>query len=156
MDDLRPRPAARWIILDPAGRVLLFQFRHTLADDVLAGQVYWGTPGGAVDPGETVAAAALRELQEETGFDVADAGPEIGGNEFPMQLTTGEWVLAQEHFFALRVQENAVVSDAGWSAAEATVMGAHRWWSRDDIIGTREIVYPENLLELLAALGVGA
>ncbi|OYX13900.1 MAG: hypothetical protein B7Z15_05755 [Rhizobiales bacterium 32-66-8] len=34
----------------------------------------WGFPGGRIEWGETSAAAALRELQEETGL-VAEAGP---------------------------------------------------------------------------------
>jgi len=36
----------------------------------------WGFPGGLIELGETVAEAALRELQEETGL-VAEAGPVI-------------------------------------------------------------------------------
>lgn len=31
----------------------------------------WGFPGGRIEPGETVAAAALRELREETGVEAA-------------------------------------------------------------------------------------
>jgi ADP-ribose pyrophosphatase YjhB (NUDIX family) len=36
----------------------------------------WGFPGGAIEVGETVAEAALRELREETGVE-AEAGPVI-------------------------------------------------------------------------------
>jgi ADP-ribose pyrophosphatase YjhB (NUDIX family) len=34
----------------------------------------WSLPGGKIEPGETAAAAAIREIQEETGLDVALAG----------------------------------------------------------------------------------
>jgi ADP-ribose pyrophosphatase YjhB (NUDIX family) len=37
-------------------------------DDPPAGR-HWATPGGALNPGESYAAAASRELAEETGWD---------------------------------------------------------------------------------------
>ena len=37
----------------------------------------WGLPGGYVEPGESVAEAAVREVKEETGADLA-LGPLLG------------------------------------------------------------------------------
>ncbi|MFN5514981.1 MAG: NUDIX domain-containing protein [Cyanobacteriota bacterium] len=51
------------------GRLVLIQRRDT-------GQ--WGLPGGLVDWGETLTAAARRELKEETGLDLAGA-PRLAG-----------------------------------------------------------------------------
>lgn len=53
-------PAVTGIIHDDEGRVLLVY----TTDDM------WGTPGGAIDPGETPAIAVVRELREELGLEV--------------------------------------------------------------------------------------
>ena len=55
------RPSASAVIFDRRGRVLL-QERSD------GGQ--WGLPGGAVEIGESVADAAIREVHEETGLVV--------------------------------------------------------------------------------------
>jgi ADP-ribose pyrophosphatase len=50
---------------DPAGRVLLErEYRHGVGD------IIWQIPGGFANPGEELAAAGLRELQEETGYGI--------------------------------------------------------------------------------------
>ncbi|MDE3074733.1 MAG: NUDIX domain-containing protein, partial [Chloroflexota bacterium] len=54
--------AAVVVIFDEAGRLLL----HRRADD---GQ--WAAFGGIVEPGETVEAAARREVREEIGIELA-------------------------------------------------------------------------------------
>jgi 8-oxo-dGTP diphosphatase len=53
------------------GRFLITQ---RLADDTLGG--YWEFPGGKVDPGEELAAALRRELEEELGVET-EIGPQI-------------------------------------------------------------------------------
>lgn len=54
---------AACIVRDGAGRVLMAERR---ADQLSAG--HWELPGGKLEPGETAAAAAARELFEETGL----------------------------------------------------------------------------------------
>ena len=57
--------AAAIAVLVREGRILLVR-RAKRPDRGL-----WGYPGGRIEPGETIAAAALRELREETGVVAA-------------------------------------------------------------------------------------
>lgn len=59
-----PIPAARLIVADRQGRVLILR---RAAGTHSAGR--WCLPGGKVDYGDTVEAAARRELMEECGLD---------------------------------------------------------------------------------------
>ena len=54
------RPGVSAVIFDASGRVLL----QRRTDNGL-----WGLPGGAVEYGESVAGAVLREIREETGLE---------------------------------------------------------------------------------------
>lgn len=48
---MRHGPSARLLLLDPNDKVLLFRFSFT--SGILAGQIYWATPGGGVKNDET-------------------------------------------------------------------------------------------------------
>lgn len=54
-------PAASTVVANEAGEVLLIR----RSDNGL-----WTIPGGAMEPGETIAETAVRETKEETGIDV--------------------------------------------------------------------------------------
>jgi ADP-ribose pyrophosphatase YjhB (NUDIX family) len=58
----RPRLKAR-VALEHEGRLLLA--RHEREDEA-----FWCLPGGGVEPGEPIVAAALREMDEEAGVAV--------------------------------------------------------------------------------------
>lgn len=60
----RPIPCVAVVIIDATGRVLLGR----RASGVRTG--LWAFPGGAIEPGEDVSAAAVREALEETGLVV--------------------------------------------------------------------------------------
>ena len=143
---MRKRPSARLLVLDPQNRVLLFRFRHTR--DALAGRVYWATPGGGVEAGETYQMAARRELLEEAGIHVNNVGPRVAERRFILQLPDGEHVEAEEYFFAVRVNDHAI-SGAGRTSEELLVMTEHRWWSLDALRATLDIIYPEDLAQIL-------
>ncbi|WIG56370.1 MAG: NUDIX family hydrolase [Rhodanobacteraceae bacterium] len=63
---------AAGIVTDAQGRVLLMQ---RLPGKHLAG--LWEFPGGKIEPGESVAQALVRELEEELGIDVLGSTPVI-------------------------------------------------------------------------------
>jgi len=118
------RATVRVLVLDHEGRILLFQ-----DSDPGAGDSWWITPGGGIDPGETEHETVLRELAEETG----------------LQLTTGDVIgpLARRHvrhgysdqvveqddaFYAVRVPAFEI-DTAGHTEEEQVTILASRWWT---------------------------
>ena len=145
------RPTARLLVTDPAGRVLLFRVAHQ--GGALDGMVYWATPGGGVEAGESVAQGALRELYEETGIVAADAGALVARRSQVFMIDSGESVCDDEHYYHVRVAGGAV-SDSGWTDAERRCMTAHRWWSKLDLAHTTETIWPQDLSRLLDQVGI--
>ncbi len=138
----RNRYAARVLVIDPDGCVLLFRF--AAAD----GRVFWATVGGELDPGEDFADAAKRELLEETGI-VAEAGPEIARQDSDFVTLDGEPVRGVERFFLVRVPDRTLNFDRHTHLERQTV-SQHRWWPLADLATSDEPVYPSDLAELVA------
>jgi 8-oxo-dGTP pyrophosphatase MutT (NUDIX family) len=139
--NLRLRPAARLIVLDPAGRALMFRY------DVPGRDPFWVTAGGEVDPGESFEDAARRELFEETGI-IADPGPQIARMTPEFITVQGEPVQADERFFLIRVAE-ARIDTAGHTETEQALMTQHRWFTLEELENWPEAVFPVNLAEMI-------
>ena len=150
---MRERPSSRLLVTDPRERILLFRFEHS--QGALAGQQFWATPGGGLDPGESYAQAACRELLEETGLVVDDPGPEVGQRIVTFRMPDGEMVRSDERYFLARADALAISTER-WTDLERTVMAAHRWWSAAELLCTAEQVWPEDLTDLLVRIGVWA
>ena len=143
----KARLAARVLVLDPAGHVLLFRgFDPGRPDD----GTWWLTPGGGVDEGETFEDAARRELFEETGLAVDDVGPPLFERRIEFDFERVRYDQT-EHYFCVRT-ERFTVDDAGWLDHEQRSMFEHRWWSVAELAATGDTIYPENLVERLTEL----
>jgi 8-oxo-dGTP pyrophosphatase MutT (NUDIX family) len=148
---MRRRQSARLLIISPRKRVLLFRFVHN--DGPLAGDDYWATPGGGWSlMGETFEAAAIRELQEETGIRIEMVDAPVAEREAPLQLPDGEYVLAVERCFVIHVRGETLSRDE-WTTHEVKVMAEYKWWSEDKLFRTADRVWPENILGMLKSAG---
>jgi 8-oxo-dGTP pyrophosphatase MutT (NUDIX family) len=151
-DRVPVRPAARVVVLDPAGRVLLFGARLVDLDTPPGPVLYWYTPGGQVEPGEALRQAAVRELAEEIGLVV-----DPGALEGPVWLRRAVAPLLgvpmdhRETYFVLRdvVHE---VDVSGQTDIEAYEDQPHRWWSGEEIAASDEAFVPAELAGLLPQL----
>lgn len=146
--DIVLRRAARVLLVDAAGRVLLMRGR----DPARPADPFWLTPGGGIEPGETPAEAATRELYEETGLRVpADrlGAPVSGGTvEFGFD---GRQYRQEQEFFLCRVDSWQPVP-ARFDAVEHATIDAFRWWSAEELEATDEQYYPVELPDELRRL----
>lgn len=141
---LAERPAARILLLDNAGRVLLFRF------DAGDRPAFWATPGGAVDPGESFAEAARRELREETGLD-RDCGEPVHRRVVEFVTLEDVAVVADERYFLVRAGD-CVIDTANHTELERRVMQAHRWFEPAEIATWPETIFPEDLALMVETL----
>jgi TDG/mug DNA glycosylase family protein len=140
------RPAARAIVLDDEGRILMHRF--------VAGEDpgVWITPGGAIDPGEDATAALARELEEELTLRPAQIGP---------------WVWQRRHVWAWRgivydTRERFALVNADPRQIRPTSHDSFfagddaeeqwRWWSVDELAASKDEFAPRQIATLLPRL----
>jgi len=149
------RPAARVLLLDPGGRVLLLGGREVHPTGGPGEVRFWYTPGGGVEAGEGLRAAAVRELAEEIGLVVPAAALE---GPVWLRRYVGRWadtvVDSRETFFVLRdvVHE---VDPSGRTELELLGDEPHRWWSAAEVAAAGELFAPRELGGLLPELLTG-
>jgi len=138
---MRERQTARVLLLDPQNQILLLKGR--LPSDPTAPGV-WFTVGGGVETGESLEEAARREILEETGFVVARVGEVLWRREQRFADRKGCPILIKEAFMLARCGSGEP-SREGWVALEREFVDDIRWWTLDELLATKEPIYPADL-----------
>jgi ADP-ribose pyrophosphatase YjhB (NUDIX family) len=137
------RRAGRVILLDPGDRVLLMRY-----DDSPPNGRHWTTPGGGLNDGEDYAAAAVRELAEETGWSDVVLLREVHQRSLIMEYD-GRLVRQHErHYLARTSQPLRRLGDVAQMHALDGIAG-WRWWTLAELESTAEVVWPAELPDLI-------
>lgn len=134
------RSAARTLLLDPEGRVLLIA--HAPGD----GRRVWTAPGGGVRAGEDHRQAAARELLEETGIE-ASPGEWVWQRRVTFSYR-GCWIEQDERWYLTQVSTAAPAPAAPPDPGTTDA----RWWRTDELRTTTDELAPAALADHLEAL----
>jgi 8-oxo-dGTP pyrophosphatase MutT (NUDIX family) len=133
------RPAVRALVLDPDERVLLVRFVNPET-----GEQFWTTPGGGIDPGESLEDAIRRELREETGLEEAAIGPVVWTRRevFPW---AGRTLDQRERVVLVRTPAFEPRPGLGVRKLAAEDVHELRWWTLSEVERSDAVFYPTRL-----------
>ena len=146
-DGPTPRAAVRLLTVDARERVLLFGYRNPTS-----GEEFWATPGGGMEPGESLEDTARREFLEETGHRVeGELGSVIWRRSVQFEWD-GTWIRQSEVFFLYRVEELEVDPDLEERQRSEGIIG-HGWFTLDELDDpTGFTPAPRRIAELTRAI----
>jgi len=140
------------MLFDPAGRVLLIRCAVMRSDGEF---VFWLTPGGEIEAGEEPAAAAVREVREELGLELAVTPAYTEANQFEHQ---GEMRDNVDYVFTARCGAGEPLL-RGVTAEEIAIMKEIRWWTVEEVEGAgntgMERIFPVDLAGRMREFAVG-
>jgi 8-oxo-dGTP diphosphatase len=137
------RRSARIILLNSAQQVLLIRFVTERDNQPF---VFWATPGGGVEAGETDLAAARRELREELHLELPLSGPV---HEVTSTFEYEGKPLTSTDMFFLGRHESQGVELHFATEVERVAMKELRWWRIEELERLSEAVFPPDLAKVL-------
>jgi len=148
------RAAVRVVLVDSSDAVLLLSTKDASNPDF---GVSWELPGGGIIPQESIAEAAVREVREETGFDIRleDISEPLWYRDV-LYTYRGERRLQHESVCVAKiVGTSPVIDTTGREAVELEDHLLYRWWRIDELLASGERFYPRSLPRHIKALLAG-
>ena len=145
------RQASRVVLLGPDDQVFLI---HAADPGNSTSEPWWEIPGGGIDPGESSAHCAARELHEEGGFDSVSVGPIVATQHVEFTFA-GMFFDQDEVIHIARTDQVELKKPMGLEFFEALAFRGSRWWTMDEILESEERFLPPRFQELIAALKDG-
>ncbi|MBV8301762.1 MAG: dihydroorotate dehydrogenase [Candidatus Dormibacteraeota bacterium] len=140
------RTAVRVVLLDEEDRILLLHYKPPDT-----GEDFWCTPGGAVEGGETLEEAAVRELAEETGHSLTGVGAAAWRRVHAFRIGDGRRFRQVEHYHVRRVT-HFEPTPRSLGEFEAGAIDGHRWWTVQELSATAATLQPPDLPRRVAGL----
>lgn len=134
------RQAVRAIILTPEREILLLRIKPQDCKER-----FWITPGGGIEPGESIEAALRRELWEELGLERFVMGPLVWRRQH-----TFDWahkrILQREQYHIVQISRfEPRMSDDH----EMQIVDEFRWWPIDALASSAERLTPLSLAAIV-------
>ena len=104
---------------------------------------FWDLPKGKVEPDETIAAAAIREVQEETGIKHIELGRKLIETYHTYHLSSGRRILKHSHWFLMHTSDSILIPQVEEDIEEAI------WIKKRNFLNQNNKVY-QNILEVLS------
>ena len=116
------------------------QIRHPQS-----GALFWITPGGGLQAGESLASALRRELNEELGLTEFEIGPLLWQRQHSFDWDQRRICQREDYYLVHSQRFEPIISDP----VEATLLQAFRWWRLAELAQTSERLTPLRLATIV-------
>ncbi len=148
------RKTVRIILLNDKNELLLMYINDfdISTPDGTKNNKFWCTIGGAVEEGESVEQAALREIYEETGIakENVTLGPVVWHST--VELVLKGRLTCFDELYMVAITKQTEVSLHVPTEDERQCVKMLKWFSLDDICNSDEIIFPLTLSNYLPAI----